>query len=287
VLIWIDASDDLGKQILRNSWGPSSGKLQHNDYTLWPIVRYRPNMGLNAHVLHEDEVSSSSAALPSASQFHLSFGRSLQRNAMAADPFYALYEVFGICSASQKQFLNLVEHKLTQYTKHNDGDFDALPNLRYIKQILSRQMKQIQEVRHTIGNTKQSKWPRVTSDVTMRAEQAVDQDYLHLFDYAKTLDGRCQEAIEILMNSVAILDSKKAMLQSERVAKLTFLAFIFVPLSFTTSFFGMNFRELEKQSIWEWFTLTAPIMGFTLIVFFVDILGRWNALVNSIKKRIR
>lgn len=65
---------------------------------------------------------------------------------------------------------------------------------------------------------------------------------------------------------MAVAESREAIDQAKRMGKLTFLAFIFVPLSFTTSFFGMNVKELDakKVSIWMWLVVSVPILGLAL-----------------------
>lgn len=235
-----------------------------------PIVNYRPNMGLIPDKLSESFENDIQQTLPCASRLHLSYGATLQPQTMTEDPFYALSDVFALAAASEKQFLNLIEQKLAQYSKPNDENFDALPNLRYIKQVVIRQTKHISLARNSIQTAQSSKWPSACTERGGRMRRAVELDWAHLEHVSRELDSRCQEAITVLMSTVTIQDAKKAIAQAERVAKLTFLAFIFVPLSFTTSFFGMNFRELEELSIWRWVVMSAPIITVTLTVFFVD-----------------
>jgi Mg2+ and Co2+ transporter CorA len=221
---------------------------------------------------------------PCASRLHLDFGHSLRMSLMAEDPFYALTEVFAIAATSQNQLLNMVEHKLAQHTQQSITDFDALPNLRYLKSVLLRQTEQTKQVCQSIQNIEDSKWPRSSGPAATRARNIVKQDYDHICEHARDLDRRCQEAITVLMSSVTIHDAKEAMAQASRVAKLTFLAFVFVPLSFTTSFFGMNFRELEDLSIWKWVAITLPIMLTTLVVLLVDVVQRWEAFIGVTKR---
>lgn len=115
------------------------------------------------------------------------------------------------------------------------------------------------------------------------AFEAVQQDYKHLLLQAQAMHTRCNEDITVLMNSASIAESKKAMAQAERLGKLTFLAFTFVPLSFTMSFFGMNIQELGQGSlsIWSWFTLSVPMLGFTLLLFYLDL---WQGSIDICRK---
>ncbi|KAB5584717.1 hypothetical protein GE09DRAFT_1067956 [Coniochaeta sp. 2T2.1] len=87
----------------------------------------------------------------------------------------------------------------------------------------------------------------------------------------------------ILMNAAAIDESQKAIAQAEGVAKLTTLAFFFVPLSFTTSIFGMNFELSDGNhlSMWVW-CLTA---AGTLILTFVAV--QWVALKHGLRNQMQ
>lgn len=287
MLVWLDAGEDLAHSPLHKIW-QSASRASHDPhaFNLLPIVSYKPNMGLIPDRLSESYESDAQQMLPCASRLHINYGASLNPKLMAEDPFYALGEVFELAAASMKQYLNLIEQKLGQFTQVSSDDFDALPNLKYLKRILLRLIQQIRLTRSSITSAQSPKWPSASSERGQRSRSTVERDWSHLEDVAQALDRRCQEAITVLMSTVTIQDAKKAIAQAQRVAKLTFLAFIFVPLSFTTSFFGMNFRELEELSIWRWIVMLVPIMMGTLTVFFVD--GRdaspwWKSFVSYIK----
>ena len=67
------------------------------------------------------------------------------------------------------------------------------------------------------------------------------------------------------MNAATIDESQRAIVQAEGIIKLTGLAFFFVPLTFTTSIFGMNFKGItqgSQLSIWVW-----GIMVFISLLF--------------------
>lgn len=244
-------------------------------------------MGLIPYSAPKTDLDGNARALPSASRLHLDYGRSLRTNLMAYDPFYTLNEIFSLSATSQKQFLNLISHKLDQSTGALDNDnFDGLPNLRYLKKVILEQIKQIEVARTSIQNAKPPKWPVAADTVEQRAKGLVEQDYEHLYNDAVALNIRCQESINNLMNSMAILESKKAIQQAGRVEKLTFLALFFVPLSFTTSFFGMNVAGLNNVPLWVWFITSAPIFGLTIFMFFCDVVKNWQWGTRVIKERL-
>ena len=210
--------------------------------------------------------------------FHLptDYGRFLHPKIMTNDAFYSLTEVFSFAASSQMEFLNLIDVKLDRYTSLPSAqDFQSLPNLKYTKQILSRHIQKTQRVLDSIKNAQHPKWPKDRSESGSRkaaiAAQSLEQDFMHLLDRANTLHQRTAEAITVLMSSISISESQKAMEQAQRVGKLTFLAFLFVPLSFTTSFFGMNVTELQGNvGLKWWVALSVPVAVGALALFYLD-----------------
>jgi len=58
----------------------------------------------------------------------------------------------------------------------------------------------------------------------------------------KRLERRIEASFQVLMSTMSIIESRNAVSQGESIGKLTELAFIFIPLSFATSFFGMEIK---------------------------------------------
>jgi Mg2+ and Co2+ transporter CorA len=78
------------------------------------------------------------------------------------------------------------------------------------------------------------------------------------------------------MSSVSVQDSRLSIEQSSlsidqarRGSQLTFLAFIYVPLSFVTGTFGMNIQQINGSglNIWVCFVALVPVIFVTLLVF--------------------
>lgn len=238
-------------------------------------------MALKSHLMSPQIIKASRKTNRNAAQttalLHIDYGRTLHTHIMACDALYALNEILSIASAAEMQFLNLVDRKIDKFIKPDLKATDSLPNLKYIKDILFRHMQYLEEVLYALQTAEKRKWPKASGDARAKAiaaQTGVRLDYEHLQQRSRSLQARCTESIAVLMNSIAIAESKEAISQARRLSKLTFLAFIFVPLSFTTSFFGMNVRELQDPKelpIWAWFALSVPVTGFTVLLYFVNI----------------
>lgn len=77
---------------------------------------------------------------------------------------------------------------------------------------------------------------------------AILQDFDYLLENSKDLTNKCDRGTDITMNKASIKEAQKAIVQAERVIKLTKLAFVFGPLCFTCSFFGIHFSQLSAGS---------------------------------------
>ncbi|KAJ5623415.1 hypothetical protein N7490_012020 [Penicillium lividum] len=235
LFVWIDSGKEFPGDCTA-PWAPGAGTR------LLPVIRHMHMVALKSH-LFADSLNNDRMGDPrqsqSASHLHVHYGRSLRPSLMATDAFYALHEIFSFAASSEMHFLNLIDVKLDQYTESTENEFGSLPSLKYTKEILYRHIQKIQQTLDSIRNAKHPKWPKAGTkgrDKTKIAADAIEQDFIHLLGRAEMMHKRCNEAIVVLMSSVSISESKKAISQATRVTRLTFLAFLFVPLSFTTSF---------------------------------------------------
>jgi Mg2+ and Co2+ transporter CorA len=101
------------------------------------------------------------------------------------------------------------------------------------------------------------------------------EDFKDLDDEAASLSRACNDFIRLEMNMISILDSKKSIEQADRVQKLTFLAYLFVPMSFITGIFSMNMKEFNGTipALWLYFAIVVPVaICFALIPLWQDII---------------
>ena len=93
------------------------------------------------------------------------------------------------------------------------------------------------------------------------------RDYEIIVSDIEKLHVRADRIMAVVTATMSIEESKKAFEQNRSLARLTWLAVTFVPLSFTTSMFSMQ-SDLSslKQSYWIFFTVGIPVTAFVLFV---------------------
>lgn len=108
-------------------------------------------------------------------------------------------------------------------------------------------------------------------------------DLEYMLARIESLRARCDTTTTTLLSTMSILESQKSIEQSRQVNKLTKLAFVYVPLSFVSSVFGMNVKEIQTNPPMWMFVVTA--VAFILLSYFVaswkEIKSRLIRLLNS------
>lgn len=248
--------------------------------TLVPTIRHRPGLALRSkkYSLPQEEYGDLAQVAPLLPK---DYGRFLNTDLMKIDPFYALHELFDFSASSKLQFLNLIDEKLNRDTSCATlaEETPSLSNLLYNRDLLREQVHRLKENIETIKCRGGSQFPHasIESELGKKANEANDallRDFEYLLNKAEDLSHRCLSATGVIMNNANIEESKKAIVQAEKISKVTLLAFFYVPLSFTSSFFGMNFRQFGTSTslgIWVWFAVSAPMLFLSFIFFKWDV----------------
>ncbi|KAI9689076.1 MAG: hypothetical protein M1822_000813 [Bathelium mastoideum] len=265
VVVWIDTGKTLGQ----DQKAPWAGTLRANQdshrTTFLPWIQQHPFMALQAKdlsIIHSRRPTNE--VEQSASLIHLDYGKTLDKQLMARDPFYAMHELFCLCASSKAQFLAVLESKILLDERAEPGQDQNLSpsNMMYFQNLLDNYIDKLQQEVTSIQPQDDPGWfqsAQVTPDAkSTAARQSLLKQYEALLRRSEILSDRCKARLNTLMNRAAIVESNKAIEQARVVTKLTRLAFFFTPLSFAASFFGMNlgpFATNPTFGLWLFFVL--------------------------------
>lgn len=95
----------------------------------------------------------------------------------------------------------------------------------------------------------------------------LQRDYEIIVSNIEKLHVRADRIMAVVTATMSIEESKKAFEQNRSLARLTWLAVTFIPLSFITSMFSMQ-SDLSslKQSFWIFFSVGIPVTALVLLV---------------------
>jgi CorA-like Mg2+ transporter protein len=264
--------------------------------TTIPVQQHLKHVALKAMLrspaLNQTNQTSSAHDIPikqpflqSAALLPLQYSRYLDHETAAKDFIFATADIFLFAAYAEIQCLNLLQlliNDIVGQRPHTQGTLlEGEPEPTYTlleyKTILDQHQQRLEETLATLRRRGHSGWPRADKEPQRRKAdnqaRRLEEDYQYLVMRTRQLAAACQEGVTMLTNRVVINEAKKAMEQTERMKKLTMLATFFIPLSFTSSVFGMNFKEFGNQSvlsIWIWVVVTVPIVFMTAVIYLWD-----------------
>ncbi|KAK3658758.1 hypothetical protein LTR56_001629 [Elasticomyces elasticus] len=101
-----------------------------------------------------------------------------------------------------------------------------------------------------------------------------------ILDRATKLEAFLMDTFQLLMSSLSVRDSQMSIEQARRATLITYLAFIYVPLSFVTGVFGMNIKEINGSNLSVWVCFVA-----LAIVAIITAAGTGVLLYQSTRER--
>ncbi|KAF2170767.1 hypothetical protein M409DRAFT_63836 [Zasmidium cellare ATCC 36951] len=295
-VIWLDCgTEKLDSQLCQ--WLKVSELSHLARYNLLPVFQFREKMAMK----REDRIGTArrpsqpssvySAGVASAQSAMLlpdMYGQTLDQAIIRVDAFYALSEIFAFSAFSENQFLNLLASTIEQERNLPIRKMQAsLANLQVFKDVLEAHIEKQKALVTLIESRARLKWPQATDPTQSATVDAVADDLLENFKHLKTraenLRAQCVDMSNLTINQAMLEEAQRGLRQGAALSRLTLLAFFFVPLSFTTSFFGMNFMELVSDNgprlgIYVWFAVSVPIFAGSLAVLF------WEQLLGVYQK---
>jgi hypothetical protein len=290
-VVWLDCGNDLS-QSPEGPWSPPPGTQNWETY-FFPVI-VRPTTDLSLHNSNTQSTTSEDAAHPPpvhrGSDFsspqgwragqnicHLpsQYGTKLDKSVANSDAMYALNETFRFAAAAQGQFLNLLQerinHELSLIGKEDISRFHtiSLLNLSYIKASITKHAQSLTEVISVIQNRNSLDWPRnPDSPVAERAAVLLLTDFEYLLRRSRALVRECEQGMSTLANITVLEESRRSAQVATRVQRLTLMATVFIPLSFVSSVWGMNFKEMGVHTpLWWWPVSSVPVLLLSLLIY--------------------
>jgi hypothetical protein len=265
---------------------------------IYPTIQHEQGAVFKSEPLQHDEPGLSNSRLPqTASLLPLDYGRYLDESTVLQDPFFALESLFRICASAENQFLTLIDRIISQDTDSVSfsQEMHSFTNLLYYQDILKSRVNYLTDILRVIKSRGGREWPRAPAtdpSAQHRANlsvEALQMDHERLLLRAKALYKQCNDGMAVMMNNAMLLQTQQAISQAKKVTKLTLIAFIYIPLSFSTSLFGMNVTQLgtDGPSMLIWVATSVPILIVTMLVYFIDadILQRMRSTTSEWLKK--
>lgn len=252
--------------------------------TLLPIVQYRPRCALKSRSINESTTGPKKGSnTQSLAVFPEGYGRGLDWLLAKSDRFHVLSDVFRLAAFSQKQLLNVMKEKIMTETNRLSliNENPTLANLLYFRDILQDQLSNASYMLQLINDQNKILQNGRRPTITISTDQSVVDHavaevyslFQDLHSQAQSLHEKCTQGMTVISNNSMLAESQRAIQQAKSVTKLTLVAFVYLPFTFTAGFFGMNFKELGNGTIhlWIFFAASLPLMFVTMAFFALDV----------------
>ncbi|KAL9103295.1 MAG: hypothetical protein Q9163_001637 [Psora crenata] len=113
-------------------------------------------------------------------------------------------------------------------------------------------------------------------------------DFEILLTDIENLQIRADRIMGVVTAVMSIEESKKAFQQTRSLARLTWLAMTFVPLSFVATLFSMNSNLTTlSKTLWLYVVIAVPLTALVLVVTVCSMAVNLTPIKENFKKRIR
>ena len=217
------------------------------------------------------------------------------REMMQQDPLYALNGIFSFFAASEAQMLSFLARQIEWNTTPKVDAVEivgteSLSRLLHCRKLLEGHCEELSYVLGIIQRRGGKKWPRAQNDapseIFEQAASSLQADLEYLIERAAVLKKRSETSITLAMNVASIGEARRGMLQNKALFRFTVLVSIYVPFTFTASFFGMNFRQFGQGdlSIWIYIVVSVPVFALCLLFLSFD-LGTFPSIFRRTRGR--
>jgi Mg2+ and Co2+ transporter CorA len=152
-------------------------------------------------------------------------------------------------------------HLRLQDTPLLDADLRDLQNWR------CRGAQSIQKLRTLTDFTKY--WSKKKAEPEQRNEawDLMIRDLQYLTEKVEAYSGHLEAVSPVVMSLVQILESGRSFAEAANTKQPTYVALVFVPLSFVATLFSMSERFAPGRSgLWMYFAMAVPLSLFVLTI---------------------
>lgn len=137
--------------------------------------------------------------------------------------------------------------------------------------------------RHQLAYSNFTRWFRSSeTDMSTRGKaisELLGEELRDVVSDSCRLEMEMRERIQVYVAAMSLLESRRGIQQTSSVVRLTQLAFIFIPLTFTTGVFGMNVEILKNGApMWQFWVTAATISVGALICI---------ALITRVERKVQ
>lgn len=185
--------------------------------------------------------------------------------------FSLSYYALKIDVAEWKTYLELLYHCIQHYEYSPDavilasiGHIETLTaDINSLQRWGRRSTATAQKIRYVVEFLKY----RVTKDEDKGSSASIRQDYEQIASDLDTYSRQLEAMVSVATSLVPAIDCRRSLIETMNISRLTYLALIFIPLTFVSSLFSMNDKIAPGGKIFGlYFAIAIPVC---ILVFLI------------------
>jgi hypothetical protein len=206
-------------------------------------------------------------------------------------PVNLLDGMFEIISRDTGTLLRVLDQILSDMEVEILDDTKMEDRLALWRQLISKAERELLELKTSTKSFLAFfgfKFPADTSAATSDDNPDIIRNVAHLFLAIDQMLARLRHASSSLTSNMGLLDSRRSIDEAHAVTRLTELAFLFIPLSFASSIFGMQIQPFKDSvPLWNFVVVAITVTTFAYLMR-LTMRSQWLAnLKQSVKRDVR
>ncbi|GAQ03217.1 hypothetical protein ALT_0538 [Aspergillus lentulus] len=206
-------------------------------------------------------------------------------------PIHVLQILFQIIRQDTSTLLGVLSQILSDMEVDILDDTKMEDRLALWRQLISKAERELLELKIStksfvafFGFT----FPADTSAATSDGNPGIIRNVADLFQEIDQMLTRLRHASTSLTSNMGLLDSRRSIDEAHAVTRLTELAFLFIPLSFSSSIFGMQVEPFKDSApLWNFFVVAITVTTFAYLMR-LTMRSQWlGSLKQSVKQDVR
>lgn len=198
--------------------------------------------------------------------------------------------LFGIIRKDTSTLLQVLGQILSDMDTDLLDDTKMEDRLALWRQLIKKAEKELTELKTStksflgyFGITHIPDTPSIALD-----DNDISSDVSDLFQEIDKMLDRLRRGSAALTSNMGLLDSRRSIDEAHAVTRLTELAFLFIPLSFSTSIFGMQIKPFEDSvPLWNFLVVAISVTTFAYLMR-LTMRSQWLSNVKqSVKLDVR
>lgn len=290
-VVWFDCGTDQDPPIILKS----VAGYEEYEFPLVPVIQESRLVWPDDDKIEKTTESPKATADQILARLPMCYGRTIDDDTAAADPFYAISEILDFIASAELQNLNMMFQLISGQIEAISGNqidptapecrnTPQIADFHHSRDILDQHVRRLNDAVDLLESRPQLDWPCSDQPHLQQVAEESRTNLLGRFSFlltqAESLVKRCDRGADLAMSNASLQLTERSFAYDKSLGELssigTWLAVLFVPLSLVTSAFGMNFREFSEGhlSIWIFVVVAAPILLVSVAVMLSERLKR-------------